>query len=501
MVDDEDAHARLLSRALASARPDYALRTASNLAEARDAIAAIQPDLIFADLQLPDGHGTELIPEDVVPCPVVIMTSHGNEKIAVDAMKAGALDYIVKSESSLQELPRVAERAFREWGHIRGRRHAEAERAQLESELRHAQKMEAVGTLASGIAHDFNNLLTAILGCTELVSLHLGDEHPARTSLNMIEKIAEQATGVTRSLLTFAHRAPASKAPVDLLALLQESSKLLGRLLPASIERREKLPTEPVWVNADATQLQQVVMNLTVNARDAMPDGGHMTVSLERRHVIADGMEEEAVLKISDTGVGISEEYQQRIFEPFFTTKERGAGTGLGLSVVHGIVADHGGRIEVHSQLGEGSTFRFTLPICDPPSEQVAFVDTQTSESGSGELILIVEDNDYVLEVMTSGLEPMGYEVVTAVDGEDALRVFREHQDELALAILDLDLPKRSGASASREMRQVRPDLPLLIVTGNIDRTSLKDLANVPVMNKPFRMSELLIAVDQILHS
>ena len=350
--------------------------------------------------------------------PVVIMTSHGNETIAVEAIKAGALDYVVKSEKILDELPRVAERALREWGHIRERRQAEAKRVQLESELRHAQKMEAVGTLASGIAHDFNNLLTAILGCTELVALHLSDDHPARHSLTLIEKIAEQATGVTRSLLTFAHRAPTSKRPVDLLAVLSESSRFLGRLLPASIERLQDLPDAPVWINADVTQIQQVVMNLTVNARDAMLHGGRLHVSLSTRPVVADGgVEEEAVLTVSDTGVGMSEEDRTRIFEPFFTTKERGAGTGLGLSVVHGIVADHGGRIDVVSALGKGSTFRVLLPVSPPPEAPAERPAIRSREKGHGELLLIVEDNEYVLEVMTAALEPVGYRVVTACDG------------------------------------------------------------------------------------
>ncbi len=500
IVDDERAHARLLSRALHSDCPEYQLAVAGNLAEARAALAESQPDLLFADLVLPDGRGTELIPENAesMPYPVVIMTSHGNEKVAVEAIRAGAFDYVVKTEKILSEIPRVAERALREWGYILERQEAEAQRAKLEAELRHSQKMEAVGTLASGIAHDFNNLLTAILGCTELVALHLSDDHPARHSLSMIEKVAEQATGVTRSLLTFAHRAPTTKAPVDLLGILAESTKLLGRLLPASIELVEELPSEPVWINADATQIQQVVMNLTVNARDAMPEGGRLTLSLHRRTAEDSG---EVVLSIADTGVGICPEDQGRIFEPFFTTKERGAGTGLGLSVVHGIVTDHEGRIEIESESGQGSRFTVTLPVGEEPETASTTDAASSTRPGEGELLLVVEDNDYVLEVMASALGAAGFEVLTATDGEAAVQVFEEHRDELTLAILDLDLPKRSGASCGAEMGRQRPDLPVVFVTGNIDRASRAEIGeDTPVLSKPFKISELLERIEKALH-
>jgi len=311
----------------------------------------------------------------------------------------------------------------------------------------------------------------------------------------MIERVAEQATGVTRSLLTFAHRAPTAKAPVELLGILAESTKLLGRLLPASIELVEKLPSEPVWIHADATQIQQVVMNLTVNARDAMPDGGRLTLSLRRNG------SDEVVLSIADTGVGISPEDQGRIFEPFFTTKERGAGTGLGLSVVHGIVTDHGGRIELESEPGHGSRVTVTLPVGEAPLAASAIGPEVATQRGKGELILIVEDNDYVLEVMTSAIGPAGFEVLTATDGEAALKVFEEHRDEIALAILDLDLPKRSGASSGAEMRRQRPDLPLVIVTGNIDRASRAEIGeDAPVLSKPFKISELLERIEEALH-
>jgi len=257
------------------------------------------------------------------------------------------------------------------------RKRAEAERERLAAELRQAQKLEAVGTLASGIAHDFNNLLTAIGGYTELAQNALAPDHPAARSLRMIEKASDQAVSVTRSLLTFARKTSTEKRPVDLTGLIRDSMGFLRRVLPASIEIEQQIPENgAVWIEGDPGLLQQVLMNLAVNARDAMPAGGRLSVSVSGpgngspadRSGATPSRSPEAVLIVEDSGSGIPQQEAARIFEPFYTTKPRGKGTGLGLSVVHGIVADHGGKIGVES----GGGGRDAVPDSLPPLRATA---------------------------------------------------------------------------------------------------------------------------------
>ena len=256
------------------------------------------------------------------------------------------------------------------------------QRRQLEDQLRQAQKMEAVGTLASGIAHDFNNLLTAIYGYTELAKTFLPGDSPAVESLNMVEQAARQASGVTRSLLTFSRKAPGHKQVLNLTVVINDTVRLLRHVLPASIEVEQIIPPGfDGWVNADAMQLQQVLMNLAVNARDAMPDGGRLGISLHHEPATpaagsagpAGAADGSAVLVVEDSGIGMSEETQARIFDPFFTTKPRGQGTGLGMAIIHGIITNHGGTIHVDSKEGRGTRVTVTLPRAEPapapPSE------------------------------------------------------------------------------------------------------------------------------------
>jgi PAS domain S-box-containing protein len=247
---------------------------------------------------------------------------------------------------------------------ITERRRAERERAELEERLRHAQKMEAVGTLASGIAHDFNNMITVMLGATELLRKHGMSDALSAEALEMIERSLEQATGLTRSLLTFSRKMPPIKQPIDLCQVVRDAEPLLRRSLTATIGFTLELPDRAVRINGDRTQIQQVLLNLVINARDAMPQGGSLTICLcppgdgER----ADGEPEFVRLIVSDTGTGIPEQDVARVFDPFFTTKPRGQGTGLGLSITHGIVKEHGGRIEVVTEPDTGSTFTIFLP-------------------------------------------------------------------------------------------------------------------------------------------
>ena len=379
---------------------------------------------------------------------------------------------------------------------ISERRNAQEQRAHLEAELRQAQKLEAVGTLASGIAHDFSNLLTAILGYTGTARKLLPKDHPAVSPLEMVEKASEQAGSVARSLLTFTHKESGQQSPADLGVILAETLRMLRSFLPASIDVAEgRRPAACLWVNADKLQLQQVFMNLAVNARDAMPDGGQLLI-----HLAEEPGSRFAVITVSDTGHGMSPEIQARIFEPFFTTKARGAGTGLGLSVIHGIVAGHAGRISVESEPDRGTKFVIRLPVCDPPEPIHDEAALQDAASDDPSLVILAEDNEYVRSIMLTSLESAGYRVETAEDGEQVMQAVRRHRDEAKLLVLDLDLPKRSGLSCLEEIDREHRHLPVVVVSGNVDAfLAARKRGREQVLSKPLHMSDLLSVVKRTL--
>jgi len=402
---------------------------------------------------------------------------------------------------------------------VTARKQAEEERAMLEGQLRQAQKMEAVGTLASGIAHDFSNLLTAIFGYTDLAKATLPDGHTAAASLEMVEQSATQARGVINALLTFSHKKVAEKTPINLPEIVSDAVRLLRRFLPASIELAEELSAEPeIWVNGDATQLQQVVMNLAVNARDAMPQGGRLRIALSEDSGLdasrlgkrskphdADANDTPrgrttAVLLVEDSGAGMSEETRSRVFEPFFTTKPRGQGTGLGLSVIHGIVADHKGRIGVDSRPEHGTRITVRLPCCAPPEKSDAKPPPPRSRKGNGELILVVEDSEHVRSIMTSTLRSQDYQVLPAIDGAQALKALDTHKNEVRLVVLDLDLPKTYELTLLQDMRQKPVVPPVVVITGRADFNPEEHLTdNETFLRKPFQMSDLTELVARSL--
>ena len=383
---------------------------------------------------------------------------------------------------------------------VTARKRAEQERAALAEQLNQAQKMEAVGQLAGGVAHDFNNLLTVITARVE--QLRESDLPPeeAGTALRAIEDAVEQASGVTRALLTFSHKLPTDKQPVNLCEIVTRSGQLLKRLLPASIEMNVDAKCDPApWVHADGTQLQQVVLNLAINARDAMAGGGG-TLRLDVSQVLPE--EEEAltlegchswpaaILRVSDTGVGMSPEVQKRACEPFFTTKERGQGTGLGLAIVHGIVRDHGGCIRIESLPGEGTTVAVILPMTKARPHTVD-VDEPVTPWGNGEVLLLAEDNRHAREIIASQLISLGYNVTAVGDGLAAWNAYNElaHVD---LLILDVDMPLLSGNDCLVQIRAAGGRTPAILMTGSVDARIEDDLDEfTTLLRKPFNMATL----------
>ena len=397
------------------------------------------------------------------------------------------------------------------------RKRAEEERAVLQEQLHQAQKMEAIGQLAGGVAHDFNNLLTTIFGYTALARATLPEGHDAIRSLRGVEEAAELATGVTRSLLTFSCKTASRKDPVELRGLVGKAADLLRRVLPAGIELvTDTADGSPVWVHADSTQMQQVVMNLAINARDAMPEGGTLRISVSRAP--DDGSESArtahsetpalaprcqgpvARLAVTDTGTGMSPEVQERIFEPFFTTKPQNRGTGLGLSIIHGIVKDHDGHIEVQSEPGRGTTFTVVLPSFDGSAVPDAVDSSAAVASGHGETVLLAEDSLHVRSIMTSALESLRYEVVQASDGASLMEHFERHRPRIRLLVVDVDLPKRNGLDCLREIRAGGVRTPAIVITAGADAHLEEQLdEDTLLLRKPFQISEFGALVGSVL--
>ena len=356
---------------------------------------------------------------------------------------------------------------------ISARKRAEAERDRLEEQLRHSQKMEAVGQLAGGIAHDFNNILTAIIGYAHLIQLKMtGEDQPG----NYVEQIlasAERAAGLTQGLLAFSRKQVITPQPVELNGIVRNVRKFLERIIGEDIEQQISLDDGDLVVMADTGQMEQVLMHLATNARDAMPDGGVLRIAtsafeIERNLPAATGGGgplRYACLSVTDTGPGIGEKERDKLFEPFFTTKEVGKGSGLGLSIVYGIVKEHNGYIAVESEEGKGTTFRIYLPLLSPGRQNGDSHEPFLPPRGT-ETILVAEDDNEVRRLHKSLLEECGYTVLEAADGQAAVDVFSENRDRIDLIILDVVMPKKNAREAFEDIRGICPGTRTIFMSG-----------------------------------
>jgi PAS domain S-box-containing protein len=384
------------------------------------------------------------------------------------------------------------------------------QRKQLEDELRQAQKMEAVGRLAGGVAHDFNNLLTVITGRSAMLLGRLRPDDPLRRSVEQIQKTADRAAGLTRQLLAFSRKQVLQRKVLDLNTMVDEVSAMLRRLIGEDVQLLLTLGPRAGHVNADSGQLEQVLMNLAVNARDAMPRGGNLGVETDCVQVEAAPPDRPdalppgpyAVLRVMDTGVGMDAATQARIFEPFFTTKEPGKGTGLGLSMVHGVVRQHGGAIQVQSVLGGGTTFEIYLPQVEAAVEGARVDETAGRETGGRETILLVEDEDDVRALAREVLERQGYTVLEASDGLQALHRCETAGDHIDLVLTDVVMPRMSGRELVDQVRVLRPAMRTLYMSGYTEdaivRHGVRD-ASTALLGKPFAPADLLGKVREVL--
>ena len=383
-----------------------------------------------------------------------------------------------------------------------------AERSRLEVQLANVQKMDSIGRLAGGVAHDFNNLLTAIVSYVELAQLQVPADHPVRDDLVEIGKAAGRATELTRQLLTFARHQVVQARVLDVNALTRRADKLLRRLLREDIPLVTLLAPDLGATLIDPGQFEQVILNLAVNAREAMPDGGRLTIETRNVTVDEDSAAQHAgatpgeyiEIAVSDTGHGMDRETLDRLFEPFFTTKEQG--TGLGLAICYGIVRQAGGIISADSKPGRGSTFRVLLPRVNAPVERDATADTPAATPRGSETILLVEDEEQIRALTTRVLKAQGYTVLTAGDGEEALAIARDQLARIDVLVTDVVMPLLGGRDLASRLRQERPDLPVMYMSGYtrgvIPDAELQD-EGTDFMSKPFAASELVRRIRRLL--
>ena len=508
LVEDSEDDARLVLRELSSGGYDVTAQRVDTPQALLDALDAGQWDLVISDHNLPQFSAPEalrVIQEQGCDLPFIIVSGSMGEDLAVACMKAGASDYLVKGQ-----LRRLAPAVRRELGEARNRRRrAEAEQAlrQKEEELRQAQKMEAIGRLAGGVAHDFNNLLMVILGYSDLLLQQMSPDAAGRADVDEIKKAGERAAALTRQLLAFSRRQILEPRVTDFNEIVANVETLLRRVIGEDVGLVTELDPAIGVVKVDPGQMEQVLMNLAVNARDAMPEGGRLLIRTSQREVarieFADidmPADRYVIVTVSDTGTGMTPDILSQIFEPFFTTKGAERGTGLGLSTVYGIVKQSGGHIAVESEPGRGTVFDIYLPAVDAvPAERVQHTAPLGVTEGS-ETILLVDDDTGTRDVLRRTLAEAGYRVLTARDGLDALAVAEEHDGPIHLLVTDLVMPRMGGAELAARWIAAHRESAVLYISGFTDRHERQaGTRQVRRLQKPFTPAVFLRTVRDVL--
>jgi two-component system, cell cycle sensor histidine kinase and response regulator CckA len=593
------------------------LEWVSNYESAKEAMTAYQHDIYLVDYRLGAQNGLDLVREVIsngCSSPIILLTGKGDREIDIEAMKAGAVDYLEKGQLTAPLLERAIRYAFERkraelkireqaallnvatdaifvcdlenkilfWNHAsenlygwsaheaigkktlelweekdrsqvqvaidtlmkngswEGELHQKTklskqiivesrwtlvqefdkkqqtflvvntditEKKELEAQFFRAQRLESIGTLASGIAHDLNNVLAPILMTAQLLESQLRDERSKRL-LPILISNAKRGASLVKQVLSFTRGIEGDRTLLQLNHLIREIQQVIKETFPKSIELSCQIPQNLWAVSGDVTQLHQVLMNLCVNARDAMPDGGTLTISVEnllvdenyaRMHIDA-RVGSFVVISVVDTGTGIPLEILDRIFEPFFTTKDIGKGTGLGLSTVLGIVKSHNGFINVYSEEGKGSEFKVYLP-----AQQVAeFTEERETDfpSGKGELILVVDDEDSIRDITKTSLESHNYRAIVASDGIEAIALYAEHRDKISLVLTDMVMPSMDGLTTIRTLQKMNPEVKIIAVSGLASTEKINAIAEVGVkafLPKPYTTKQLLSTIRELM--
>jgi two-component system, cell cycle sensor histidine kinase and response regulator CckA len=505
-VDDDPQAAALIEMALADAPFERILEVVPTAGAGFARIRADEHDVYLIDQQLPDGNGLELIHRAKASGstrPFILLTGYGSGALDEEASREGAADYVEKHMVAAQ-LERSIRYALRNW---------QAARAlhDREEQLRQAQKMEAIGRLAGGVAHDFNNLLTAIIGYTDMIGERLDPQDATARDVGEIRKAADRAAALTRQLLAFSRKQFLNPTVLDLNETTAGLLQMLPRVIGEHIQTTTRLAPDLARVRADASQMEQVFVNLVLNARDAMPLGGRLTietanVDLEPGRIAAEGLTlapgRYVMLLIADTGTGMDAETRARAFEPFFTTKPKGKGTGLGLATVYGIVDQSGGQISIDSAPGRGTNIRVYLPVTTAPQEVRRAEVVSIKEDGGTESLLLVEDNESVRNLAAKALRRRGYNVFEARNAEEAIDWAVRAGIRPDLLVTDIVMPGLSGPNLAARLMQQNPKLRVLYMSGYTEDAQAVQgayLAGVPLLQKPFTPARLAERVRLVL--
>jgi len=503
-VEDSDFDVDLEATELRRAGLTFTSERVESRAALLAALRERRPDLIISDYSLPDMDGLKAlqIAREFAPdIPFIFVSGTIGEERAIESLKRGATDYVVKDRlgSLISKVQRAMKEVEERIAHRR-----------LEEQLRQSQKMEAVGRLAGGIAHDFNNLITVINGYSQLILDRVKAGDPTRPDAEEILRAGERAAALTRQLLAFSRKQILAPTVLNLNRSVLEMERMLRRLIGEDIELVASLEPQLASVMADPGQIEQVILNLAVNARDAMPHGGKLTLetanaTLDEGFVALHPGAQPGpcvVLSVTDTGVGMDAEVLSHLFEPFFTTKEKGKGTGLGLSTIYGIVKQSNGTIWVSSEPGRGATFTVYLPRFDTGARGSAAAGGPAAVRPGTEVVLLVEDSEDVRRFMEQFLARSGYSVLQAGSGDEALRRAEAHAGPIHLLLTDIVLPVMGGREIAHQVRAQRPGIKVLYTSGYTDRSGVENgilESGVAFLQKPFTAEELLRKIRETL--
>ncbi|QPF75620.1 response regulator [Roseateles sp. DAIF2] len=514
-IEDSEDDVKLAMRLLRRSgfAPQY--RRVQSLPTLQAALADESWDAVISDFSMPGFTGLDALRafrRTGLDVPFIFVSGTMGEETAVAAMKAGASDYVMKQ--NMNRLAPVLERELMQAATRAAHRHAEAELRKYEAQLRQAQKMESIGTLAGGIAHDFNNILGAILGHVEIARGELALAHPVLASLDEIQTASLRARDLVRQILTFSRRQPQLLLTQRMRPVVEETYRLLRATLPAHVDIQLQLSDAPLYAHADATQVQQVLMNLCTNAWHALGGApGRIRIGLEEIALDTSTVQDlgnlvsgpHLHLWVEDSGIGMDAATRERIFDPFFTTKPVGQGTGLGLAVVHGIVSAHQGAIRVESEPGRGSAFHLYFPLVEqvdaarPDAAPIA-----GPPRGHGEHVLYLDDDETMVLVVERLLARAGYRCSGFHNAQEAIEALRSQPDSVDFVVTDLNMPDRSGLDVAREMVSIKPELPVVISSGLITdemRELARDAGVRGMLEKESTFQDLGRLVGHILAS
>ena len=505
LIDDDPQAQALIEMALIDAHFERKIEVVTTAAVGLERIKADHHDIYLVDQRLPDGTGLDVIraAKDLgADKPFILMTGYGSGALDEAALREGAADYVEKHLVGAH-LERSIRYALRNW---------QASRAlqDREEQLRQSQKMEAIGRLAGGVAHDFNNLLTAVIGYTDMIAERANLDPETAREVGEIRLAADRGAALTRQLLAFSRKQLLNPTVLNVNDSVAGLLHMLPRLIGDHIHTDARLAAGLGFVKADASQLEQVIVNLVLNARDAMPTGGYVTIETANIELTEDRLSAEGLvlepgpyvmLSITDTGVGMDETTRAHAFEPFFTTKEKGKGTGLGLATVYAIIDQSGGGIAMDTAPERGTSIRIYLPITDAPASLERPHAARGATEGT-ETLLLVEDNDAIREISAQALRRRGYTVFEARNGEEAIDWASKSVVLADMLITDVVMPGMSGPNLAARLLQQMPNLRVLYMSGYTDDATEVHGAfwgGVPLLQKPFTPSQLAESVRMAL--